>query len=81
MKCEARNFLYKLADGFATMESENLRVFSLKINSVQLAFLKELDVEGIETGYVWGANLSVDNELKNPVILGSHTPVALEILC
>jgi len=62
-----------LANAFAVVEREEVRVIELKINRKQR---QALVIDARPHGYdfsdkmLWGAKIKIDNSLKNPVIIG-----------
>jgi len=69
------NIIEKLADGFAKIEVNDIRVIKLKINKKQFNAIRKSNIpstlayENI-TDMIWGAKIVIDNKLRNPVIIG-----------
>jgi hypothetical protein len=71
-----------IVDGFAVIEQRDVKVVSIKLNRAQLNKLRadkttDLGGDDLNIERLWGARLLVNNELKNPVIVGEDDSKAI----
>jgi len=67
-------FVSQLADGFASIERNDVIVTEIKLRKSQLELLEDLNYvnEKDNEKFLWGAKISLDRKVVNPVIFGGQ---------